>query len=198
MVEIRFATENDAFGILEIYSPYVSFSSVTFECDVPRPFEMKRRINTVKNNYPYLVCEIDGKTAGFAYAQQLFPRAAYRWSCELSVYIRDEYQRCNIASALYYAIIEILKAQGFCNAFARITVPNDKSIAFHKAFGFSEAAHLHNAGYKLGGWHDVKILEKPFLDSYTSQPKEITSITEIDPEFCTDIFRKAEKIVRQR
>lgn len=198
MVEIRFATENDAFGILEIYSPYVSFSSVTFECDVPRPFEMKRRINTIKNKYPFLVCEIDGKTAGFAYAHELFQREAYRWSCELSVYIRDEYQRCNIASALYYAIIEILKAQGFCTAFARITVPNEKSIAFHKAFGFSEAAHLHNAGYKLGGWHDVVILEKPFLDSYSSAPKEITYITDVDAEFCTDTFRKAEKIIRYR
>ena len=197
MFNIRFANGNDAFGILDIYSPYVAFSSVTFECDVPRPYEMRRRINTINNIYPWLVCVKGEQIAGYAYASQLFSRAAYAWDAELSVYIRDDCQRCNIASALYYSLIELLKKQGFCNVFARITVPNEKSIAFHKAFGFAEAGHLHNAGFKLGEWHDVKILEKPLLDSFEYYPNDITPITEIDLAEAEAIFRKAEKIIRQ-
>lgn len=198
MFTIRFATENDALGILDIYSPYVSLSSVTFECDVPRPFEMQRRINTINNTYPWLVCEVNGIVTGYAYASQLFSRAAYVWDAELSVYIRDDYQRCNIASALYYAVIELLKKQGFCSAFARITVPNEKSVAFHSAFGFTEAGHLHNAGFKLGEWHDVKILEKPLIDSFEQYPKTITPITEINMKEAETLFRKAEKIIKKR
>ena len=173
MFTIRIANENDAFGILDIYSPYVTHSPVTFECDIPRPFEMKRRINTVNNKYPWLVCE-------------------------LSVYIREDYQRCNIASALYYALIELVKKQGFCTAFARITFPNEKSIAFHNAFGFIEAGPLHNAGYKLGAWHDIKILEKSLIESYNSAPKTIIPITKIDKKDMEPLFRMAEKIIRER
>lgn len=198
MFTIRFAEDNDAFGILDIYSPYVSYSSVTFECTVPRPFEMKRRINTVKNKHAWLVCEKDGVVAGYAYAHSLFPREAYEWSAELSVYIRDDYQRCNIASALYYALIEILKKQGFCTAFARIVVPNEKSVAFHSAFGFTQCGYLKRAGYKLGSWHDVMIFEKPLADDYSHPPKPIKPFSELDPEYANDLFRKAEKIIRER
>ena len=74
----------------------------------------------------------------------------------------------------------------------------EKSIAFHSAFGFSEAGHLHNAGFKLGEWHDVKILEKPLISSFEQHPKKITEITEIDREEAEAIFRKAEKIIRKR
>ena len=198
MFKIRFANENDALGILDVYSPYVTFTSVTFECDLPRPFEMQRRINSVTNKYPWLVCEKDGVIAGFAYAQDFFVREAYSWDAELFVYIREDYQRCNIASALYFALLEILKTQGFCAAFAKITVPNDKSIAFHNAFGFSEVGHLSNACHKLGEWHDVKILEKPLLDDYSMPPKDIIPISQINQDHTAILFLKAERIIRER
>ena len=198
MFNIRLANENDVFGMLEIYAPYVTHSSVTFECEVPRTYEMKRRVNTVINKYPWLICEKDGMIAGYAYAQEFSKREAYSWAAEVSVYIKEDYQRCNIASALYYALIELLKKQGFCTAFARITVPNEKSLAFHNAFGFIEAGHLHNAGYKLGDWHDVMKLEKSLIETYTSAPKDIIPITELDKNETEALFRMAEKIIRER
>ncbi len=198
MFKIRFAEGNDAIEILDIYSPYVSFTSVTFECDVPRNYEMKRRINTVKNTHPWLVCETDGVIAGYAYAHKLSERSAYEWSTELSVYIREDYQRCNIASALYFALIEILKMQGFCTAFAKITIPNEKSVAFHTAFGFMTTGILHNSGFKLGHWHDVASMEKSLVAEYPKSPRKITPITEIDLDKANEIFAKAEKIIRVR
>ena len=198
MLKIRFATDRDAVGIHDIYAPYVALTSVTFEYDTPRPFEMKRRINSICNKYPYLVCEAeDGQIAGYAYAHPFFTRAAYAWDAELSVYIRDDFQRCNIASALYYAVIELLKKQGFCNAFARVTVPNEKSLAFHTAFGFTSVGVLHNAGYKLNEWHDVTILEKSLCEDSTRAPHEIIPITSIPKEEAEKIFENADKIIRQ-
>ena len=198
MFNIRIANENDVLGILDIYAPYVTHSPVTFECEVPRTFEMQRRINTINNKYPWLVCENDGMIAGYAYAHEFSKRDAYSWSAELSVYIKEDYQRCNIASALYYALIELLKKQGFCTAFAKITIPNEKSLAFHNAFGFIEAGHLHNAGFKLGDWHDVMILEKSLIETYTSAPKDIIPITELDKNEVEMLFKMAEKIIRER
>ena len=199
MLKIRFATDLDAIGVHDIYAPYVAFTSVTFEYDTPRPFEMKRRINSIRNKYPYLVCEADdGRIAGYAYAHNFFTRAAYAWDAELSVYIHDDFQRCNIASALYYAVIELLKMQGFCNVFARVTVPNEKSLAFHTAFGFSTVGVLHNAGYKLNEWHDVTILEKALRDDWNHAPHEIVPITSIPQADAKKIFSNADKIIRQK
>ncbi len=198
MFNIRFADGNDAIEILDIYAPYVSYTPVTFECEVPRNYEMKRRINTVRNTHPWLVCETDGIIAGYAYAYKLSDRSAYDWSAELSVYIREDYQRCNIASALYFALIEILKMQGFCTAFAKITIPNEKSVAFHTAFGFMTTGVLHNSGYKLGQWNDVAIMEKSLVSEYPKTPSKITPITEIDNDKAKEIFTKAAKIIKVR
>lgn len=197
-MKIRFATDRDAPGIHDIYAPYVALTAVTFEYETPRVFEMKRRINSICNKYPYLVCESDGQVAGYAYAHPFFTRAAYAWDAELSVYIRDDYQRCNMASALYYAVIELLKKQGFCNAFALVTVPNEKSLSFHTAFGFSSVGVLHNAGFKMGEWHDVTVLEKQLCEEIPHAPREIVPITSISAEESEKIFANAEKIIRKR
>lgn len=198
MFSIRFAKGEDALCVQKIYAPFVAYTSVTFEYEVPRPYELKRRINSICNKYPWLICEWNGQVAGYAYAHQLFSRAAYAWDAELSVYILDDFQRCNIASALYYAVIELLKKQGFCNAVARVTVPNEKSLAFHKAFGFVSAGVLHNAGYKLGEWHDVALLEKPLVEDWSCKPREIVPITAIDREEVERVFENAVKIIRPR
>jgi len=63
-------------------------------------------------------------------------RIAYQWSVESSVYVHDDYQRIGIGNALYSALIDILKLQGFRNLYAVINLPNDKSVVFHEKMGF--------------------------------------------------------------
>ncbi len=197
MYKIRLAVGDDAGEVREVYSPFVALTAISSESFVPREYEIKRRINTVTNTHPWLVCEVDGKVAGYAYAYKVSRGTAYTWSAELSVYVREDYQRCNIASALYYALIEILTLQGFYSVIARITLPNDKSIGFHCAFGFSQSGVLHRSIYKLGEWHDVAILEKQLPQEFP-EPSEILPIKEFNQSKLSEIFSKAEKIVRIR
>lgn len=200
MNKIRFVNPNDAIEILNIYSPFILKTPITFECEVPRPYEMRRRISSVSIKFPWLVCEIDGSIAGYAFASDAKQKGAYRWNTEVAVYIREDFQRCNIASALYYAVIEFLKLQGYYNVFAYITVPNDKSEHFHTAFGFSKAGEMTRWGYKLGKWYNVAIYEKQ-LRTITDadncpEPPTPKSITEVDEELAEKIFENAIKIVR--
>ena len=44
---LRFATPQDAPGLLEIYAPYVTGTIVSFEYDVPTLEEFARRIQAV-------------------------------------------------------------------------------------------------------------------------------------------------------
>ena len=157
--EIRLAEAEDARGILEIYAPYVSNTSVTLTSKVPTIEQVVQTMLDVKKNYPYLVCTRQGKVVGFAYAYRLRPHEAYRWNADLAIYIDPEFQGKGVATALYTALFQILKIQGFCNLYAVITVPNDASVALHKHFGFKELAIMKKSGFKLGNWHDDLYME---------------------------------------
>ena len=152
---IRLAKEEDANEILAIYSPYILNTSYTFETDVPSEQEFKERIRTYLQAYPWLVCEMNNEIAGYAYAARHRERLAYQWCVESSIYIKDDYQHTGVAKALYSALIEILKKQGFMNVYAVINLPNDKSVRFHEKAGFTWFATFEKVGFKLGQWKTV-------------------------------------------
>ena len=101
MSSIRIATTDDSESILKIYAPYIENTSYTFETEVPSIDSFKKRISSYLQNWPWLVCEIEGVIAGYAYGARHRERVAYQWSLESSVYIHDDYQRRGVARALY-------------------------------------------------------------------------------------------------
>ncbi|MCH5275840.1 MAG: N-acetyltransferase [Lachnospiraceae bacterium] len=158
---IRPATSADVKDILEVYAPYIKNTVITFETEVPSIEEFTARIEKIKSKYPYLVCEMDGKVIGYAYAAKYRERAAYKYSVEISIYVDMNHQHEGIGRALYTNLFEALKSYDCYTAYACITLPNEKSIGLHKAFGFYEIGTCHNVGYKMGRWIDVIWLEKP-------------------------------------
>jgi phosphinothricin acetyltransferase len=83
-----------------------------------------------------------------------------------------------IGKALYTKLFDILKAQGFINAYAGIALPNDASIALHKSLGFEIIGIYHKTGYKFGKWIDVSWWEKKIQD-LPNEPQNPKSISEI-------------------
>ena len=55
---------------------------------------METRLSRVTTHLPWLVsqCDHTGQLLGYAYADQFNPRAAYRWTVETSVYVRQNCQ----------------------------------------------------------------------------------------------------------
>lgn len=155
-MKIRIANRTDAGQMLEIYTPFITHSAVSFETKVPSVKEFAIRMKHYMKTYPWLVCEHDNRIIGYAYASGYRDRKAYQWSCECSVYVRDDFKRRGIAGILYSALLDILRLQGFINVYAVITYPNHRSIKFHEAMGFREFAVFRKVGYKSGKWHDVK------------------------------------------
>jgi phosphinothricin acetyltransferase len=184
---IRLANEADAQGILEIYIPYIINTSFTFETEVPFKDAFAERISTYLGNWPWLVCEIDGVLAGYAYATRHRERTAYQWCVESSVYIHDKFQRGGIARALYTALFEILKRQGFNNVYAVINLPNDKSVAFHESCGFEYFATYEKVGYKLGKWKDVGWW-KLTVNNYTDAPPPPAKFSKLNKDFLPGLF----------
>ncbi|MBQ7933953.1 MAG: N-acetyltransferase [Lachnospiraceae bacterium] len=181
---IREASLADAETILDIYKKYVEETSISFETQVPSVAEFRNRMNNIMNQFPYLVCEMDGKVVGYAYASKHRERAAYQWSADLSIYIEETYHRQHIATMLYDKLIDLLKIQGYYTAFAGVTSPNPNSEAFHEAYGFETVGVFHNVGYKLGQWRDVKWYSLQLTDyrELPTAPRSISDITDEDKE----------------
>ncbi len=158
---LRPASAEDAPYLLEIYRRYVADTAVSFETEVPSEDAFAERIRRITGFYPWLVCIVDGKIAGYAYASRHRERGAYQWSADLSVYISESFHRRGMASALYTALCGLLRMQGLCTAYAGVTSSNPASEAFHRNFGFRTVGTYRNVGFKQGKWWDVTWFELP-------------------------------------
>jgi L-amino acid N-acyltransferase YncA len=175
---IRFATPDDAVGMLAIYAPFCESSYVSFEIAAPTETQMRERIARITGEYPWLVCEADSEVAGYAYASRHRERAAYRWAVDVAVYVAEAHRRRNVGRALYASLFGILRQQGYFKAYAGITLPNAASVGLHEALGFAQVGVFRGEGFKLGQWRDVGWWElnlRPRSDNPT-EPRPIGSV----------------------
>jgi phosphinothricin acetyltransferase len=179
-VEYRVATLADAPAIAEIYAPYVRDTAITFEIDpAPDADEIASRMQRIGATYPWLVAAIDGEIVGYAYACENRTRAAYRWSVDAAVYLRASRHRRGIGRGLYERLLALLRAQGFVNAFAGITLPNAPSVGLHEAFGFRLIGVHRQVGWKLGAWRDVGWWQLAFATP-SGEPAEPIAFRDLD------------------
>ena len=152
---IRQAQPKDAAAMLHIYRPIVEKTATSFELVVPTVEDFAARIEKMLATHEWLVAEVNGDLAGYSYASPHRVREAYQYSAEVSVYIDPRYRRQGLGKDLYLALFESIRKLGFHYAYAAIALPNDASIALHRACGFTEIGTFHEVGYKHGAWHDV-------------------------------------------
>lgn len=162
---VRSGGAADAAAVAEIYRPWVEESAASFELVAPDAEEMAARIARSNQRWRWLVAELDGEVAGYAYGTAHRARPAYRWSVEVSAYVHRNHHRKGIGRALYDRLLEELTALGYCNAYAGITLPNDGSVALHRALGFEPIGVFRSVGRKFGRWHDVAWLHRPLRDT---------------------------------
>ena len=116
---------------------------------------MARRVAAAQERHAWLVAEDGGGSSGYAYGGPWKPRAAYAWTCEVSVYLAPGAAGPGTGRALYEALLPRLAARGHRTAIAGMTLPNPASEALHRSLGFAPVGTFRRTGWKLGAWHDV-------------------------------------------
>jgi len=171
-VSIRPATLADVPAITRIYAQSVSTGTASFELEPPDEAEMARRMQALfDGGYPYIVAEIAGAIAGYAYAGSYRPRPAYRFSVEDSIYVDPSAQRRGAGRLLLERLIEECERRGFRQMVAVIgDSAQTPSIELHRALGFRMVGTVENVGYKFGRWLDSVNMQRALGPGATTKP----------------------------
>jgi L-amino acid N-acyltransferase YncA len=169
---IRPATPADIPAITRIYAHAVRHGTASFELEPPDEAEMIRRQRALfDGGYPYLVAEIDGAVAGYAYAGPYRARPAYRFSVENSIYIASDMHRRGIGRVLLEALIAECEARGFRLMIAVIgDSAQTPSIELHRGAGFALVGALEGVGYKFDRWLDTVLMQRPLGQGRSAPP----------------------------
>ncbi len=172
-IAIRPVKTSDIPAITRIYAHAVEHGTSSFELTPPDETEMTRRMGAlVGGNFPYLIAEIDGALAGYAYAGLYRTRPAYRFTVEDSIYIAPDKHRHGIGRTLLSALIDAAQVHGFRQMIAVIgDSPNQAgSIGLHEAVGFRHVGILQDVGFKHRGWRDTLLMQRALGDGGTTVP----------------------------
>ena len=171
MVLIRHADPaRDAPACGAIYAPSVRDGVASLEERVPETHVIADRMRAIVRNWPWLVAELDGQVVGYAYGSQHHERASYRWSADVTVYVSDDHHRRGIGRALYEPLLALLAHQGYHEACAGITLPNDASVGLHEALGFVAVGVYRDIAYKQGSWRSVGWWQKTLREHRGDEP----------------------------
>ncbi len=179
MIEIRTAKLEDAGRLLEIYDYYVRNTAISFEYETPSLEEFEGRMDRTLEKYPYLVLVKDGEIEGYAYAGPFKGRAAYGWSCEISIYLDRNAQKCGLGRMLSEALERELKKMGILNLYGCIAYPEKEdeylttnSADYHKHLGFETVGVFRQCAYKFGRWYNMIWMEKT-IGEHKDQPAAV-------------------------
>lgn len=175
---IRPAREDDIPRIQAIYAHYVETGTASFEVVPPDIAEMTARFAAIRaRGFPYIVAEVNGTVAGYAYAATYRARAAYDYSVEDSVYIAPEHHGRGLGRALLGSLIAICTEAGYRRMIAVIgDSANLPSINLHRTLGFAPAGVLPSAGWKHGHWVDSVMMQRALGDGDTRPPQPVKKV----------------------
>ncbi|MCW4455041.1 GNAT family N-acetyltransferase [Flavobacterium sp. MXW15] len=171
-LSIRNADAADIPAITAIYAVEVTDFVNTYEYEVPDEAEMLRRMrDIIARGFPYIVAEVDGRLAGYAYANTYRSRVAYQWTVENSVYVDYAFQGRGVGAALMQGLIDACTQRGYRQMVAVIGEPsNTASIRLHERFGFHLVGVFKGLGRKHGRWLDTVQMQRALGDGADGAP----------------------------
>lgn len=148
-------------AITAIYRPYVTDTVITFEYDPPSEATMAGRFGAmVELGHPIIIAERGGEVVGYAYASFYRTRVAYRFTCEDSIYLRQDMVGQGLGGQLLDRLIDDSRAFGFTQMIAVITAERANSVRLHEKAGFTHVGTQENTGFKFDRWIGVTYMQK--------------------------------------
>ena len=150
---LSMAARADAGEIVRLYNWYVRNRIATFQITPSTLAEYEVWVDATLARAPLLLArDGGGRLLGYACAHRYHPREAFDWDVESTIYCAPDACSAGVGNALYGALLELLRMQGYWNVYALLADPNPASERFHEKWGFACVGRQPHAGYKLGRW----------------------------------------------
>lgn len=180
---IRMIKDEDCFACWWWCNWYITHSSATFETVPLDQSAFMERIHSVREKYPWIVMEEDDRLIGYAYLSSFNERAAYDWTCDLSIYLNPDERGKGYGRKLMNAILDLAKEDGYVSCVSIITGGNTGSEKLHEKCGFEKKAVFDHFGYKNGEWRSVSYYVKQLNEpaEKPEQPKNLDPYSVVKP-----------------
>ena len=159
-IDIEPAVETDVDEINRIYNRLIVASHVSFDAE---PWTRKQRsdwlADRVNSGHPVLVARHPGRVVAVAWSGPWRDKAAYSRSAEATIAVDPDSMGAGIGRRLYGELLSQLSGLDFHRCYAVIALPNDRSVDFHRGFGFREVGILDEVGHKDGVFVSTLLLE---------------------------------------
>jgi L-amino acid N-acyltransferase YncA/predicted O-methyltransferase YrrM len=169
---IRDAVEADLPVILEIYNATVPSRMVTAELE---PTTVEARLPWFREHspkqYPFWVAELDRRVIGWLDFKKFLPRAAYRGTAEISVYVDEEFRRRGVGQRLVEEAIDRAPLLGLTVLLGLIFGHNEPSLKLFQRLGFERWARLPGVAQLDGVHRDLVVVGRHCSGSSTAITK---------------------------
>jgi len=163
-VTVRGVRAEDFDAIAAITNHYITSTAIHFGTEPVTAASLRDSWEKTAERYPFVVAEAAGPGGtpilGYAKAGVWRERAAYAWTPECGVYVREGTHRRGIGRAMYTRLFDIMSRQGFRSVVAGATLPNEASVRLHESMGFVPQGVIRDAGWKFGRWWSVAFFQK--------------------------------------
>jgi phosphinothricin acetyltransferase len=161
-VFVRAAAAGDMARAAGIFGHYVTTSVATFETVPPTEDDWLLKLaDLTGSGLPFLVCERDGRVAGYAYVAPWRTKPVYRHTVEDSIYVAPGHTGQGLGKLLLRSLLEACALAGLEQVIAVIADGGDPaSVALHHAAGFTDAGRLRNVGHKHGRLLDTLLMQR--------------------------------------
>ena len=154
---LRNAVTEDLPQMLEIYNDIILNTTAIYDYDA-HTLEMRTNWfnDRMKQNLPVIVAADGEEIVGFGSFGLFRAWAAYKFSVEHSVYVKNNQRGKGIGRMVLAQLIVEAENRNFHTMLAGIDASNEASIRLHEQLGFKEVAHFKEVGYKFDRWLDLK------------------------------------------
>ncbi|MCT4580554.1 MAG: GNAT family N-acetyltransferase [Flavobacteriales bacterium] len=156
---IRSAKVEDAEVIAHIYNVYVRQGTSTMDAEKTAD-DIQSWMSQFSEREGIFVLEENDTIKGWAILKKYSDRYGYRFACETSIYVHNNYLRKGIGDLLNTFIIEKAKALAYKHMTAKIFSINQASIRFFEKYGYTIVGQQNKIGFRNEQWINIVIMEK--------------------------------------
>lgn len=158
-MNLRDAAESDLPAIVEIYNAAILTRMATAQLEPVTLAERRPwfRAHTA-DAHPIWVMAEAGRIAGWLSFSVFIPRAAYRVTSELSVYVHDDFRQRGVGAALLGEALMRSPGFGLTTLLGLIFGHNEPSLRLFAKFGFERWGHLPQIAQMEANARDLVIM----------------------------------------